>query len=201
MTIYSQRRASYVANYLIEKSCKFSIEPDPYDYYYITTREDALLILYEASEAAWREHPMTEKELDSIPHEDECEINLVEESGIAEEGECNCHRKALEDKAVKHARLRLPCDLDTRDCWIGAYGGHFDIVVVFHTEPRKNDRGYYDTHDNKDLIAGVFDRADFATWFRVDIDPSDTEITRIEKYRLTAAWVDKKILGLNTKAD
>jgi hypothetical protein len=32
--------------------------------------------------------------------------------------------------------MKLP-RLRTRKVWLGAYGGHYDAVVVFHARPRK----------------------------------------------------------------
>lgn len=108
---------------------------------------------------------------------------------------------------MKKAILRLP-RLTTKKVWIGSYGGHFDIVVVFTKKPKKGKRGDWNEgwiaayDENKDIVAGIFDRENFALWFDIDIVPEDIEIRGVEQYELTAVWNEfGQIIGLYTEAD
>jgi len=45
---------------------------------------------------------------------------------------------------MKKAILRIPKQFKaTRRVWIGCYGGHFNVVVVFSSEPKRSDNDSY----------------------------------------------------------
>lgn len=108
---------------------------------------------------------------------------------------------------MKKASLRLPYELETKKCWVGSYGGHFSIVVVFNKKPVKTeadkwDEGEYCILKNQKIIAGVFGCEEFNDWFGTNIKPDDINITSVEEYEITAMWdVYGKIIGLDTNAD
>lgn len=108
---------------------------------------------------------------------------------------------------MKQASIRLPAKTTTRKCWIGSYGGHFDIIVVFNKKPTKGKKGQwnegqYDSLTNKDIIAGTFDCESFNEWFGTNIQPDATEIKEVEQYEVTAIWDEyNQIVGLITNAD
>jgi hypothetical protein len=103
---------------------------------------------------------------------------------------------------MKKAMMRLPAKLEPRRCWIGSYGGHFNVIVVFNQKPVKGDEGEYDVHTNKNIIAGSFDQEQFNLWFGTNIEPDATEIKKVECYTLTAIWNEYgQIYGLDTNYD
>lgn len=106
---------------------------------------------------------------------------------------------------MKQASIRLPAKTTKRKCWIGSYGGHFNVVVVFNKKPVKAKKGTwnegeYETTENN--VAGTFDCDSFNEWFGTDIKPNDTRITTIEQYEVTAIWDEyNQIVGLITNYD
>ena len=108
---------------------------------------------------------------------------------------------------MKKAILRIPKQFKaTRRVWIGCYGGHFDIVVVFSSKPKKEGKesfapGAYCSDVNAGIIAGTFDLDTFNLWFGTSLKAEDTEIMSVEVYELTALWDGKRIFGLITNAD
>ena len=108
---------------------------------------------------------------------------------------------------MKTAKLRLPTNLTTRKCWIGSYGGHFDIVIVFNKKPQIGpkeewDDGTYSSYRNKKILAGTFDCDSFNEWFGTDIKPTETNCISVEEYELTACWDEYgRIIGLDPYAD
>jgi hypothetical protein len=108
---------------------------------------------------------------------------------------------------MKTGSIRIPGTPTARKCWIGSYGGHFDVVVVFNKKPAKGkrsewDKGEISTLRNKDIVAGSFDKDQFNEWFGTDIQPTDTEIRKVEPYMLTSLWDEYgQIIGLSTNYD
>lgn len=108
---------------------------------------------------------------------------------------------------MKKASIRFPSKLKTKKCWVGSYGGHFSIVVIFTKKPVKAKKGSwneneYDVVTNQKIIAGVFDKDSFNEWFGTNIEPDDIYITSVEEYEITAMWDEyDKIIGLNPNAD
>ena len=102
---------------------------------------------------------------------------------------------------IKKASFRIPYPLTTKRVWIGCYGGHFSIVVVFTQKPIKAN-GYYDTYTNKDIIAGTFNLDEFNAWFGTNIEPHSLEVEKVEQYDITAVWDEwNSIVVPNPKAD
>lgn len=107
---------------------------------------------------------------------------------------------------MKKATMRLPLKLKTKRCWVGCYGGHFDVVVVFSKKPKKAKEGEYNEGEycrrlNKEIEVGVFDKWEFNQWFGTDIQPDNTRLEKVELYHLTAVWWEGRILGLDTNYD
>lgn len=104
---------------------------------------------------------------------------------------------------IKKAHIKFPCELKTKRVWIGSYGGHFNIVVVFTEKPKKcEEENCYHSFQNKNILAGIFDASTFNDWFGTNISPTDTDIRSLEQYDLTACWDEfEQIVGLDTNAD
>ena len=104
---------------------------------------------------------------------------------------------------MKKAEIRFP-PLETRTCWIGSYGGHSEIVVVFSEKPKKvskdhlfKKKRYYCELLNRDIIAGKFDKDEFNQWFGTNIQPKEIEITQVFQYQLTAIWLNWFQIAVN----
>jgi hypothetical protein len=101
------------------------------------------------------------------------------------------------------AKIKLP-KLKTRIVWAGIYGGHYDQIVFFYRQPVKSTDGYYDTYDNKDLIAGdmglsmfkeLFPNTDLAKYY----DSRGIEIVEVFKMELTTLWEKPYRKNINGK--
>ncbi len=103
---------------------------------------------------------------------------------------------------MKFARMRFPGKPTKQKCWIGCYGGHYSIVTVFFEKPYRDTDGTYPLDLNHKIIAGTFDKDSFNEWFGTDIQSTETEITSVEEYKLTAIWNEyNEIVGLHTTVD
>ncbi len=108
---------------------------------------------------------------------------------------------------MKTASIRFPATPTKRKVWIGSYGGHFNIIVVFMKKPKKAGKDAYNPGEyceliNKDIIAGKFDQESFNEWFGTDITATEIDIMKVEQYEMTAVWDEYgQIVGLNPRED
>lgn len=77
---------------------------------------------------------------------------------------------------MKKASIRLPATPTARKCWIGSYGGHFSVVVVYNVKPVKDAEFGYDQNTNYKIITGTFDLDSFNEWFGTKIKAKSTTI-------------------------
>jgi hypothetical protein len=102
------------------------------------------------------------------------------------------------------ASLKLPHKLSKKKVWIGVYGGHTSVVVVFNKKPiidKEFPENGYCVHTNNKIIAGSFDLYEFNEWFGTNLAAFDINIMDIFECDLTAMWNDGVLIGLNTNAD
>lgn len=102
-------------------------------------------------------------------------------------------------------KMKLP-KLKKKRVWIGAYGGHFDIVVVFQKRPIKLPDDTLESRfrfvaQSSDEPARI-DREEFEAWFGVDIEPTATEVDSVREYDLTGVF-DRfgQLCGLDVRVD
>ena len=98
--------------------------------------------------------------------------------------------------------------------YIGAYGGHFDIIVIYLDKPKKSKdvdlvgRPIYGTDGRYYTVS----TNDWEEWFGLDIlrdagivdeafRPYSTQVTKFIEMKLTACWDKDDIQGLNFHAD
>lgn len=97
--------------------------------------------------------------------------------------------------------LRLPYKLTKKRVWVGVYGGHVSVVVVFNKKPIADLNGEYCILDNHNIIAGSFELYDFNEWFGTTLVALNTDIVSVFECDLTAMWRDGIIVGLDNNAD
>lgn len=105
---------------------------------------------------------------------------------------------------IQSAKFTLP-KMTTKRVFIGAYGGHYDAVVIFGEKPRPSadthniiKREWYDCLDNKESIIGCVELCEFERLFPgIDLAPilhrgrpREIEVTDIMEARLTACFDD-----------
>lgn len=104
--------------------------------------------------------------------------------------------------------MKLP-PLETRKVWIGAYGGHSDVIVVFCEKPEHPADWMF---LRKEKILATISTGDWEKWFdlqplidaeilREDGRPFAVEVPRFIEMEITAAWDDFGIAGLDTEVD
>lgn len=97
--------------------------------------------------------------------------------------------------------------LTTKKVWAGMYGGHYDVIIFFHTKPVLSDDEtrygqIYDLIDNKDCIAGAMWLPDFHELTgATDMTPESIYVVKLHEIQLTAIWDGKQLRGYDMEAD
>lgn len=115
-----------------------------------------------------------------------------------------------------HVGIRFP-KLSTRKVWVGAYGGHYDVITIYRKKPRliwlafEDERSYSDEH-----LIGTFSTDTWDRWFggieilveKGILDPEnynrpfDTQVRKVAPLWITAPFDEHGYLdGYVTEAD
>jgi len=117
---------------------------------------------------------------------------------------------------MNKATIKLP-KVEARNVWIGCYGGHYGVVMVFSKKPELQDDfrgGKCYPIDDPNLVATV-GMGDWESWFGMEIlqqcgllqsddylRPLDTECRKVVQVELTAPWDEHgNLIGMNTTVD
>lgn len=110
----------------------------------------------------------------------------------------------------------VPPGMKTKRLWVGAYGGHYDIVIFFMKKPttRIDETRFIDLLKEKENIVASMDTGDFDSWFggigalstifQKNGRPKDTEIEidNLIQLEITAPF-DRhgRLIGFEPRAD
>lgn len=110
-----------------------------------------------------------------------------------------------------------PPELRKQIVYVGAYGGHFDIIVLFKNKPRlvkdEFDQDAYCPNANRDKLLATIDSGFWAAWFDVEVlrrlgilnaelRPHETYVQRVKRIMIELP-VDENgdLVGLNFDCD